>query len=106
MTDKDKKRSFRIIAISQDDNINFYDGIYHGKSPSQAALKAFSWYCRKVGLESCSRKFTLQEITKGSKSYKSFHYIGNRELLSTPKEIIRNDKKYIVRYKTQIKKTK
>jgi len=102
-----EKRSFRIVAVSHDDGINFEDGIYHGRGPGQAAAKAFSAYCRKTGLKNCNRRFSIEEITRGS-NRKTFHYVGSRKLLSTPKEIKRrgSDKPYLVYYDTTVHKAK
>jgi hypothetical protein len=96
-------RSFRIVATSQDDGIDFEDGVYHGRGPGQAAYKAFNWYCRKTDLNSCIRRFTIEEITRGS-PHKQFHYVGSRKKLSSPKELVRGDKTYLVHYDTSIRK--
>ncbi len=97
------QRSFRIVAVSHDDSINFEDGVYHGRGPGQAALKAFNWYCRKTGLSACKRRFSIEEITRG-KSHKQFHYVGSRKQLCPPKEIERQGKPYLVHYESSIRK--
>ena len=104
-TKEPKQRSFRIVATSHDDGIDFEDGIYHGRGPGQAALKAFNWYCRKTGLTACKRRFTIEEITRG-KDRKQFHYVGSRKELRPPKEIMREGsaKPYLVRFESNIKK--
>ena len=96
-------RSFRITAVSHDDGINFENGIYHGRGPGQAALKAFNWYCRKTGLESCIRRFTIEEITRG-KPHKPFHYVGTRRKLQCPKRVERDGKEYFVQYESTVRK--
>lgn len=98
-----QKRSFRIVAVSHDDGIEFEDGVYHGRGPGQAALKAFNWYCRKTGLDVCNRRFTVEEITRGS-NHKKFHYVGSRKRLQRPKEIVRDGKSYPVYYDATIRK--
>ena len=98
-----KNRSFRIVATSHDDGIEFEKGIYHGRGPGQAAIKAFNWYCRKTGLNTCMRRFTIEEITRG-KNRKQFHYVGTRRKLDPPKEIERSGKKYLVHYESTVRK--
>lgn len=99
------KRSFRIVAIADDDGINFENGVYYGRGPAQAAAKAFNWYCRKTGLAACTRKFTMEEMTRG-KPRKQFHYVGSRQKLAVPKEIERNGTPYSIHYETTIRKAK
>ncbi len=96
-------RSFRIISVSHDDGVNFEKGIYHGRGPGQAALKAFNWYCRKSGLTTCIRRFSVEEITNGTAG-KSFPYVGTRRQLEKPKEIERAGKEYIVKYELKVRK--
>lgn len=103
MSQKNTKRSFRIVAVSHDDDVNFEDGVYHGRGPGQAALKAFTQYCRKSALNACVRRFTIEEITRGS-AHKQFHYVGSRRRLRKPKEIIRDGKKYWVHYEATVRK--
>nr|QBK87245.1 MAG: hypothetical protein LCMAC201_01470 [Marseillevirus LCMAC201] len=97
------QRSFRIVAVSHDDGISFEDGIYHGRGPGQAALKAFNWYCRKSGLQSCKRRFSIEDITRG-RSRKQFHYVGTRKQLAVPKIIERDGENYLVQYSSKILK--
>lgn len=97
------KRSFRIVAVSQDDNIDFDQGVYHGRGPGQAALKAFNQYCRKAELKRCERRFTLEEMTRG-KPRKQFHYTGTRKRLDPPKEINRGGSVYYVHYDSKVHK--
>ena len=96
-------RSFRIVATSKNDGLDIQDGVYHGRGPGQAALKAFNWYCRKTGLNTCVRRFTIEEITRGS-AHKQFHYVGSRKKLSSPKELVRGHKTYLIHYDTTIRK--
>ena len=97
------QRSFRIIAVSHDDGIEFEDGIYHGRGPGQAATKAFNWYCRKTGLHACRRRFSIEEITRGGPR-KQFHYVGSRKELQYPKRIERGKEEYFVHYETTVHK--
>ena len=69
------ERSFRIVAVSHADGVDFTEGVYHGERPRQAAKKAFNRYCNKAGLKKCVRRFTIEEITKGS-PHKQYHYVG------------------------------
>lgn len=97
-------RSFRIVAVSQDDGIDFEKGTYHGRGPGQAALKAFNWYCRNAKLSACRRRFTLEEITRGS-DRKQFHYVGSRKKLEVPKKIERlGGVSYSVEYQSTVLK--
>lgn len=97
-----KQRSFRLMSVTPNDGIDL-EGIYHGRGPGQAALKAFNWYCRKADLSPCKRKFTLEEITR-DKPQKRFHYIGERRQLIPPKEIQRDGKSYLVKYESTVHK--
>ena len=102
------QRSFRIVASSVDDDIDFEKGIYHGARTNQVALKAFNWYCRKAELDGCKRRITIEEITRG-KPRKQFHYVGSRKKLCPPKEIERpldSGKTYKVYYKSTVRKAK
>ena len=96
-----------MVAVSHDDGIKFEVGIYHGRGPGQAALKAFNWYCRKTKLEACKRRFTIEEIideiTQGSLR-KQFHYVGSRKRLLPPKEIERDKEIYLVHYESTVHK--
>lgn len=98
-----KNRSFRLASINPNDNIDFGDGIYNGRGPGQAALKAFNWYCRKADLSPCIRRFSIEEITR-DKPRKQFHYVGTRKELQPPKEIQRDGKTYFVRYESTVRK--
>jgi hypothetical protein len=99
-------RSFKIVAVSQNDNVNFENGIYHGSRPGQAALKAFNWYCRKAGINAaCKRRFTIEERT-GGKTHKEFHYVGSRKQLHPPQEIERGGKTYFINYESKVRKAK
>ena len=100
---KKAQRSFRIVAVSHDDGIKFEEGVYHGRGPGQAALKAFNWYCRKTDLNACKRRFTIEEITRGS-ARRQFHYVGSRAKLTTPKMIERQGKIYPVYYESAVHK--
>lgn len=97
-----KDRIFRIVDVVKNDGIDFSDGVYHGKRPQQAALKAFNKYCNKAKLQNCTRKFTIEEITRNSKN-KRFSYTGQRKKLDIPKEIERgNGIEYVVKYHTTL----
>jgi len=109
-----KVRKFKIIEMDTE-NINetttcelkkyvdFTTGVYSGSLPSQAALKAFNTFCRKSGITSCERTFTIEEITDDKKR-KQFTYIGYRVILDPPKEIIRKNTTYTIKYKTTVHK--
>lgn len=97
-----EERSFRLVSVPQDSgNVDFEDGVYHGKRPNQAALKAFNWYCRKADLKTCQGRFNLQEITPGS-NHKVYHYVGIRQKLKSPKLIDRGGSSYYVYHKTSV----
>jgi hypothetical protein len=100
-------RSFRIININnKNDNIVDYEkGVYHGRGPAQAALKAFNWYCRKANLQECNRKITIEEITKNSNN-KQFTYTASRQKLDIPQELTRNGSVYTIKYKSFVKALK
>ena len=99
------RRSFRIVSVSKDDGIDFEKGVYHGKLPSQAALKAFNRYCRNGELTHCVRRFTIEEFTRG-KPKKQFHYVGTRKKLTKPIEVERNGVVYKIHYKSTVHKAK
>lgn len=97
-----KGRTFRIVKVAKNDGVDFHDGVYRGKRPQQAALKAFNKYCNKANLQNCTRKFTIEEITRNSKN-KRFSYTGCRRKLDTPKEIERsNGVGYSIKYHTTL----
>jgi len=102
MTIEHSKRSFRLVAVSQNKGVKIEDGIYHGR-PMQAAKKAFNAYCRKAGLKTCNLRFTIQEITRGSNN-KTFQYVGERKKLSPPKKIERGGTVYEVKFETKVKR--
>lgn len=98
-----EKRRFRIVEVSNDDGVEYKSGVYNGRGPGQAAIKAFNQYCRKADLKNCKRGFTLQEITAGSKK-KQYHYTGERKKLAKPLEIERNGKTYEIKYESKVHK--
>ena len=103
MTEK-TTRSFRIVSV--DDNVErvpVQEGIYHGRGPGQAALKAFNWFCRKADREECESVFTIREVTKGGKK-KEYTYLGIRTKLDEPKILKRGDQEYPIQYDTKIRK--
>lgn len=79
-------------------------GRYHGKSPLQAAKKAFGQHCRRSGKKTCKRTpFTVTEVTQNSK-HKSYNYVGERRKLKDPQTIERGGTSYKVEYENVVKK--
>ena len=101
---KEKERSFRIVDVADSDTSNNDHGIYHGKRPAQAALKAFTWHCRKTSEKSCTRIFTLEELSENKEETKKYVYKGVRKHLDSPKEIKRDGKTYFVYYQSFVHK--
>lgn len=94
------KRIFKLINIIDD------NGVYKGRYPSQAALKVFNNYCKKIGVEECSKKFSIKEVTKNSKK-KTYHYTGTRTKTENPIAIFKNkdgEPTYYVNYEIKVKK--
>jgi len=98
-----KKRSYRIVKVSNNrKNIDFESGIYHGR-PIQAAKKAFNSFCRKSKVRTCDVVFTIREITRGSKN-KEYKYHGKRKRLNPPKEINRGGNVITIKYENTVRK--
>ena len=97
-------RTFRLVAVDGNNNYNIdlSKGIYKGQRPAQAALKAFNWYCRKTGNESCILNFLLEEIDPPGKTYR---YKGTRRRLSPPKAVKREGKTYLIHYESVVHTT-
>jgi hypothetical protein len=79
-------------------------GKYKGKTPMQAAKKAFSTIRKRCGEKdtSCSFIFSIQEITPNSKK-STFTYIGQKQKLEEPHTIHKKGKQYDVNFSTSIK---
>lgn len=90
-------RSFKLVGVDGNNNIDLSKGIYKGARPAQAALKAFNWHCRKTGNDTCILHFVIKEITPGS-DRKRFKYKGTRRRLSPPKQVKRENKTYLIHY--------
>lgn len=96
-------RAFRLISISGEEP--FTAGVYKGKRPSQAALKAFNRHCRNHDLEDCVRDFAIEEII-ATKEPKQYHYVGERVRLSEKKEVkLNSGGAYTIQYKNVVHKT-
>ena len=82
----------RYFKIVDDDGTSY--GRFQGKTPKQAANKAFTAITRKAKNKAhqegeifndeydCS--FTVRECTRGKRGKKMYHYIGKREKLNNP----------------------
>lgn len=95
-TNTKKKRTFFLLNVQQYDSkkiIKFKKNrIFHSIRPIQSALKAFNKECQK---KTCHYIITITDRNKIYK-YKVF-----RLKMVNPKEIIRNGKKILIRYKTK-----
>jgi len=82
-----------------------YFGRFKGKSPKQAATKAFSsiYETRKEKKISVSEKiyFELQEVTRGSKR-KTHFYVGERVKLDVPIQVTRGGKVFNFEFSNKI----
>tara|TARA_B110001450_G_C17293327_1_gene348371 strand:- start:91 stop:510 length:420 start_codon:yes stop_codon:yes gene_type:complete len=82
-----KKRSFKIYAVSKHDNkkTKFREGRYIARDPATAAKKAFNQLCRLKRIKGqCVLQIAMQETTAGSNK-KIYKYRARRYKLSTPK---------------------
>ncbi len=106
---KDGYRSFTVVDASKFGGCKtkFRGGKYVSKSPSGAAMKAFSSFCRLKRIRGvCTLFVTVKETTRGSKG-KLFTYKLNRNRLKVP--IIRFEgtpKEYVVEYTRKAKSVK
>ncbi len=89
------KRTFKI----KDKNGETY-GHFTGKTPSQAASKAFNSIL-KNGSKKTSFNFNIVESTSGS-NQKEFSYHGKREKLDKPVELQIGGKTIVKKYKNKI----
>ena len=95
-------RHFRLISISEEEP--FTEGVYKGKRPSQAALKAFNRHCRNHNLDECTRKFTIEEIIT-TKEPKQYNYVGERIVLPEKKVVqLKSGGTYTIKYKNIVHK--
>ena len=80
---KKAMRHFKVVSVSGNKK-EF--GNYDGRTPLQAAGKAFKQICIKMGKNknSCKLEFTIRETTQGSKK-KEYKYLGEYKKLSKPR---------------------
>lgn len=118
ITEMGEKRSFKLIPgdvifnIKCDPNTEeIKEGRYLGKSPLQAAKKAFTQICRTKELKpknKCDVIFTIKETTRDGKTQgKIFAYKGVREKEVPAKEIVKETATghkvyYIIQFKNTI----
>ena len=113
----DKKRSFKVVVgeikfngcVGNDEEIK--EGRYLGKSPLQAAKKAFTQICRIKKIkpkDMCEIIFAIKETTRDSKTQgKIFRYKGVRTRENPPKKITKisdmnNIKSYQIDFRDSI----
>lgn len=111
------KRSFKLIpedvrfnSKCRPNTEELKEGRYLGKSPLQAAKKAFTQICRTKALKpthKCEVVFSIRETTRDGKTQgKVFVYKGIREKEVPPKEIIKETllgpKVYYIQFKNTI----
>lgn len=95
-------RAFRLISISEEEPSQ--KGVYKGKRPSQAALKAFNRHCRNHELGDCELDFVIEEIVT-TKEPKQYHYVGQRLRLPEKKQVkLQNGGVYTIQYKNVVHK--
>jgi len=82
-TNKKAMRHFKVVSVSGNKK-EF--GNYDGRTPLQAAGKAFKQICIKMGKNknSCKLEFTIRETTQGSKK-KEYMYKGEYKKLAKPR---------------------
>lgn len=90
------KRTFKI----KDKDGETY-GHFTGKTPSQAASKAFNSILKNGSKKANSLNFTIVESTQGSNK-KEYTYHGKREKLDKPVELQIGGKKIVKKYKNKI----
>lgn len=99
-------RTFKVVDAKRQNKCDtkFKPGRYTGKSPVDAALKAFNQLCRVKKIRGvCTLVITVQETTRGSEG-KMFSYKLNRMKLKEP--LVRfegTDKEYVIKYKNVAK---
>ena len=92
-------RTFRLVSVG---NKKVSAGRYTGKTPMQAARKAFNRYCREKGVKTCKHNFVIKEITQGSKG-KEYEYVGQRKKLSSPEIIERGGEEIKIQYTSVVR---
>jgi hypothetical protein len=102
-------RTFKVVDAKRQNKCDtkFKSGRYTGKSPVDAALKAFNQLCRVKKIRGvCTLVMTVQETTRNSEG-KLFSYKLNRMKLKKP--LVRfegTDKEYVIKYKNVAKSVK
>ncbi len=99
------KRTFRLLYQSVIPSINNVAIAKHyvGKTPMQAAKKAFTLLARnQYDGHACECTFTIQESTQGSNKKRRTYY-GKRVELDEPQTIERNGAQYTVRFSNIVK---
>lgn len=103
------ERTFKLLlasvtpSVSDEKLLSGKGGRYVGKTPMQAAKKAFTQLARRVneGAE-CEYTFTIQESTQGCKKAKrSYH--GKRVKLDEPQTVQRSNTSYTIRFKNDVR---
>lgn len=97
----DSKRRFRLVEPMN-------GGIYTGRTPGQAAQKAFSCLAKKNKNSKKEISFSIQETTQDSKR-KETHYKGKRIKLKEPTvRVIRSrdgtEQEVVYEYKNQVRR--
>ena len=77
-------------------------GSYHGKSPLQAAKKAFGRLARKSqgNRKTVSYRFAIRETGTSKRLF----YVGTRTRLAKPIMVMRGGVEYPIRYKTTVRR--
>lgn len=109
---RDDTRSFKVIPSSiillqgcfeNEESVN--EGRYLGKTPLQAAKKAFTQIARKLKKDECELIFAIKETTR-NKDGKIYLYKASKEQLPFAKQIIKHkgDKQisYFIDHKSKI----
>jgi hypothetical protein len=80
------KRWYKVVNVNG--NPYQYYRRYKGAEPKDAALKAFHFICKKLGMgKSCSITFTLKETSRGSDKRNYGPYKGHYEKLPKPRVV-------------------
>lgn len=108
----DDRRSFRIIAdsiraegSSPAPTLSNGGGRYTGRTPGQAAKKAFSAICRSTGQGPRAYVFSIQEARASRKNGvpRTFTYRGERVKLAEPQTTIRSGNTYTINYNNVVR---
>ncbi len=103
---KSKKREDKIYQLVDFPKKGDYYGDYKGKTPKQAAKKAFSRLARLSHLNNSNQKFIVFFIREKYGAQKEFKYMGQRVKLDRNIEIKRGNKTVTIKYKNIVNKYK